>query len=79
MPGYEKSMELIQICGWEKKIGFDDFLDVTKCLQHIENPDLVHMCAWLNEQPSNIKTMEISDIFHLGDEGKIHWLLIIYQ
>ena len=56
---------------FEKKSGFDDSFGVTKCLQHIENPDLVHMCAWLNEQPSNIKTMEISDIFHLGDEGKI--------
>ena len=31
---------------FEEKLGFDDSLDVTKCLQHIEMPDLLHMCAW---------------------------------
>ena len=41
----------------EKKIGFDDSFDVTKCLQQIEMPDLLHVSAKLNEQPSNIKTM----------------------
>ena len=44
----------------EKKIGFDDSFDVTKCLQQIEMPDLLHVCAQWNEQPSNIKTMGIS-------------------
>ena len=29
----------------QNKIGFDDFFDVTKCLQQIEMPDLLHMCA----------------------------------
>ena len=29
-----------------KKIGFDDSFDVTKCLQQIEIPDLLHVCAW---------------------------------
>ena len=29
----------------EKKIGFDDYFDVAKCLQQIEIPDLLHMCA----------------------------------
>ena len=29
----------------EKKIGFDDSFDVTKCLQQIEVPDLLHVCA----------------------------------
>ena len=29
----------------EKGIGFDDSFDVPKCLQQIEMPDLVHMCA----------------------------------
>ena len=29
----------------EKKIGFDDSFDVTKCLQQIEMPDLLHVCA----------------------------------
>ena len=29
----------------EKKIGFDDSFDVTKCLQHIEMSDLLHECA----------------------------------
>ena len=28
-----------------KKIEFDDSFDVTKCLQQIEMPDLIHMCA----------------------------------
>ena len=30
----------------EKKIGFDDSFDVTKCLQQIEMPDLLHLCAY---------------------------------
>ena len=30
---------------FRKKIRFDDSFDVTKCLQKIENPDLLHMCA----------------------------------
>ena len=29
----------------EKKIGFDCTFDVTKCLQQIEIPVLLHMCA----------------------------------
>ena len=29
----------------EKKVGFDDSFDVTKCLQQIEMPDLLHMRA----------------------------------
>ena len=28
-----------------KKIGFDDSFDVTKCLQQIEMPDLLHVSA----------------------------------
>ena len=40
-----------------KKIGFDDFFDVTKCLQPIEIPDLLHMCALCSKLPSNISTM----------------------
>ena len=28
-----------------KKIGFDGSFDVTKCLQQIEMPDLLHVCA----------------------------------
>ena len=30
---------------FEKKIEFDDSLDATKCLQQIEMPDLLHVCA----------------------------------
>ena len=30
---------------WEKKIGFDDSFGLTKCLQQIEIPDLLHKCA----------------------------------
>ena len=36
------------MCTWsfsEKKIGFDYSFDVTKCLQQIEMPDLLHVCA----------------------------------
>ena len=29
----------------EKNIGFDDSFDVIKCLQQIEKPDLLHVCA----------------------------------
>ena len=41
----------------EKKIGYDDSFDVIKCLQKIEIPVLLHMCAKWFEQPSNMKTM----------------------
>ena len=44
-----------------KKIGFDDSFDVTKCLQQIEIPDLLHMCAPCSELPSNISTMLMVD------------------
>ena len=30
---------------FRKEIGFDDSFDVTECLQQIEMPDLLHMCA----------------------------------
>ena len=30
---------------FRKRIGFNDSLDVTKCLQKVEIPDLLHMCA----------------------------------
>ena len=40
-----------------KNARFDDSFDVIKCLQQIEKPDLLHMCAQSNEQPSNLKTM----------------------
>ena len=39
-----------------KKIGFDESFDVSKCLQQIEMPGLLHVCAYRNEQLSNIKT-----------------------
>ena len=42
---------------FEKKIDINDSFDVTKCLEQIEKPDLLHVCAWWNEQPSIIKTM----------------------
>ena len=40
----------------KKKIGFDDSVDITKCLQQIEIPDLLQMCAPGSELPSNIDT-----------------------
>ena len=39
------------------KIGFIDSLDVTECLQQIEIPDLLNMCAPYSELPSYISTM----------------------
>ena len=33
------------ICFFPKKMGFDDSYDVTKRLQQIKIPDLLHMCA----------------------------------
>ena len=38
----------------EKNTGFDDSLDVTYCLQQIEMPDLLQMCAPCSELPSII-------------------------
>ena len=32
-----------------KKIGFEDSFDVTKCLQQVETPDLLHMSATFSE------------------------------
>ena len=29
----------------EQNVGFDDSLDVTKCFQQFEMPDLLHLCA----------------------------------
>ena len=40
-----------------KKIRFDDSFDVTKCLQQIEIPRLLHMCAPRSELPPNISSM----------------------
>ena len=36
----------------EKKIEFDDSFDVTKCIQQIEVPYLLHMCAPISELPT---------------------------
>ena len=36
---------MMKIMSFPKKIGFDDSFDVTKCLQQIEMPDLLHVCA----------------------------------
>ena len=44
---------------FEKIIGLDDStFDVTKCVQRIEIPEILYMCAKGNEQPSiDIRTM----------------------
>ena len=41
----------------EKKSGFDDSFDVTKCIKQPEMPDLLHMCEPCSELPSNISIM----------------------
>ena len=33
-------------CIFRKKIVFDHSFDATKCLDQIEIPDLLNMCAW---------------------------------
>mgnify|MGYP001340440822 CR=1 FL=1 len=42
-------LQVKAICGkirlFREKKGFDDSFDVTKCLQQIEMPDLLHVCA----------------------------------
>ena len=38
----------------QKKIGFENSVDVTKCIQQIEIPDLLNMCAPCSELPFNI-------------------------
>ena len=43
----------------EKKIGFADSVDVTKCIQQIEIPDLLHM-FWATIY---ISTMEMSNLW----------------
>ena len=40
-----------------KKIEYDDSVDVTKCLQQIEIPDLLDICPWCSELPFNKSTM----------------------
>ena len=47
----------------KKKVGFDDSVDVTKCPQLIEIPELLHMCAPCSELPSNKSTMDAPETF----------------
>ena len=49
----------------KKNIGYGDSFDVIKCLQQIEIPNLLHMCATRSELPSNISTMVIRYTFCL--------------
>ena len=43
-----------------QRIEFDDSFDVTKSLQQIEIPDLLHFCTPCSELPSNISTMDFN-------------------
>ena len=47
------------LCTYEikKGLGFDNPIDVTACLRHIEIPDLLHMCGTCSVLPSDICTM----------------------
>ena len=40
-----RTNEVKEVFSEEKKIGFDNSFDVTKCLQQVERPDLLHVCA----------------------------------
>ena len=63
----------------EKKIGFDDIFDVTKCLQQIGMADLLHVCAQWNEQPSNIKTMDFISILLKNFKYKVNEIMNLSQ
>ena len=41
-----------------KKIAFDDYFGGTQCLQQMEIPDLLHICAPCSELPSYISNMQ---------------------
>ena len=43
----------------KKYMGFDVFFDVTKCIQQIEIPELLHMFTSWSELPSGISTIYI--------------------
>ena len=55
----------------EKKIGYDDSFDVTKCHQQIKIPDLLHICAYGKEQPSNSKKHVVNQNVHIKSCMKI--------
>ena len=44
----------IWFCKMQEWLTQDNSSDVAKCLQRIEIPDLLHMCATCSKQPSNI-------------------------
>ena len=50
----------------EKKIGLDDYINVIKCLQQIEIPNLLHMCATGSELASNISTVRHTYSMHFS-------------
>ena len=48
---------------FRKKIGFDDSIDVTKCLKQIEMSDLLHMYTLCSELPFGISTMIVASVY----------------
>ena len=46
----------------KKKVGFDDAIDVTKCLQQIEIRDLLNICAPCSELPSYVRLVTTVDL-----------------
>ena len=42
---------------FREKNGFDDYFDLTECLQQIEISDLLHLCAPCSQLSSNISTL----------------------
>ena len=53
--------EVKQVFSEKKEIGSDDYVDVTKRIQQIEIPNLLHMCEPCSDIPSNISTMVTSN------------------
>ena len=51
------------LCTYEVKEDFSEQIpaDVTDCLQQIEIPDLLNMCAQCSEIPYNLSTMTEGD------------------
>ena len=57
----------------KEKIAFDDSFGVTKCLQQIEMPDLLHRCASCSERASNVSTMGVLPDSWRGEDMRYPW------
>ena len=54
-----RTYEVKQVFSEREKIGFNDSAEVTECIQQIEIPNFLHMCAPCFELLSNNSTIYI--------------------